>query len=64
MESEVLEHMFDPFYTTKKQGKGVGLGTTLMHEMTIKHNGDVKVESQKGGGTKFIFEFPVYSLDT
>lgn len=47
----ILERIFDPYFTTKPQGNGLGLATC--HSIIKKHGGEIKVESTVGEGTKF-----------
>ncbi|MBI5192259.1 MAG: PAS domain S-box protein [Nitrospirae bacterium] len=54
---EIRKHIFDPFYTTKIQGMGLGL--TLTKEIIEAHNGDIEVESKEGKGTTFIVRLPL-----
>jgi len=61
-ENELIK-IFNPFYTTKKQGEGTGLGLFVSYEMTRKLGGDIKVISSTGSdskksGTVFTVEFP------
>ncbi|MCP4195569.1 MAG: PAS domain S-box protein [Proteobacteria bacterium] len=56
---ELVDHIFEPFYTTKPKGKGTGLGLPLAYFIiTEHHNGSMKVESVPEGGTRFIIELP------
>jgi signal transduction histidine kinase len=48
-----LEHIFDPFYTTKPRGLGTGLGLTICHSIATSLNGQIDVESQEGRGSDF-----------
>jgi signal transduction histidine kinase len=52
-----IPHIFDPFFTKKDHGTGLGLSVT--HEIIKNHNGRIFVESKKGLGTTFIIELPV-----
>ena len=57
-----LEHIFDPFYTTKHESaerEGTGLGLVIVHQIIQEHGGHVEVESQVGRGTKFLINLPV-----
>ncbi len=51
MEPEVVEHAFDPFYTTKPAGQGTGLGLSLSHELVTAAGGELSLRSQPGAGT-------------
>jgi PAS domain S-box-containing protein len=49
--SEVLEHIFEPFYTTKPHGKGTGLGMSMVYAFAQRSKGSVRVYSEPGTGT-------------
>ena len=49
MPKEALQHIFDPFYTTKENGTGLGL--SVVHGIIQKHGWDISVESETGKGT-------------
>ena len=59
MEDAVLSQIFEPFYTTKPHGRGLGLATMLA--IVEDHDGAVAVESQQGKGTVFTVYFPVHT---
>ncbi|MDF2676299.1 MAG: hypothetical protein K0Q97_592 [Bacillota bacterium] len=59
IEEENLEHVFNPFFTTKKVGKGVGLGLYIVYSEVHKLNGEIHVESQAGNKTVFKLKFPL-----
>ena len=54
---EKLSKIFEPYYTTKASGTGLGL--TLVYKIMKEHNGDIHVKSEVGKGTEFILLFPV-----
>ena len=54
---EKLSKIFEPYFTTKASGTGLGL--TLVYKIMKEHNGDIHVKSEEGKGTEFILEFPV-----
>ena len=51
MTPDLLERIFDPFFSTKKVGEGMGLGLSLSYQMVKNHGGDIRVESEPGRGT-------------
>ena len=56
MSESELEHVYEMFYTSKKNG--TGLGVSLSYEIILKHNGSMKYQSVKNEGTKCIIELP------
>lgn len=59
MEPEILEKIFDPFYTTKKTNEGTGMGLSTVQGIVDQHGGLIKVESLVGNGSTFDLYFPV-----
>ena len=59
MDEITQNKIFDPFFTTKPVGKGTGLGLSLSYGIIQKHNGEIKVESEKGKGTAFVIKLPI-----
>jgi signal transduction histidine kinase len=55
----IIDKIFQPFFTTKPTGEGTGLGLSLAYDIITKeHNGTIKVESKKGEGSIFIIQLP------
>jgi signal transduction histidine kinase/DNA-binding response OmpR family regulator len=59
MRPEVLEKVFEPFYTTKPRGVGTGLGLSIAKKIIGRHAGTIDVTSGEGRGTSFRIEIPV-----
>lgn len=59
MEPEVLEHVFDPFFTSKKNKDGYGLGLFIVHNIVEEHAGTIDVDSYPGKGTVFTVRLPM-----
>jgi PAS domain S-box-containing protein len=57
--SEIIDKIFDPYFSTKKQGKGSGLGLSVVHGIVKNAKGDIKVDSIPGRGTAFKIYFPI-----
>ncbi|HET8733078.1 MAG TPA: HAMP domain-containing sensor histidine kinase, partial [Anaeromyxobacteraceae bacterium] len=58
MTKDVLHRVFDPFFTTREVGKGMGLGLPICHAIVTAHRGRITVESEPGKGTRFVVELP------
>ena len=58
---EDLDKIFDPYFSTKQQGSGLGLATT--HSIIGKHDGHIRVQSTPGVGTTFTVALPAASRD-
>jgi len=55
---ELVSKIYDPFYTSKDVGKGMGLGLSITHQIIERHRGHIEVESQPGKFTQFTLFFP------
>jgi len=58
MPQEVLRRAFDPFYTTKPEGQGAGLGLAVARGVVEGHGGSLWLESELGRGSRAVFELP------
>ena len=54
-----LDRIWDPFFTTKEAGKGIGLGLALTYSIVKRHHGEIQVKSKVGEGTEFTVLLPV-----
>ena len=61
MSAEVLEHIAEPFFTTKEPGKGMGLGTFLVRTFAERLGGRVVFDSVPGQGTTATLQLPLNS---
>ncbi len=55
---EDLPHVFEPFYSTKAEGEGTGLGLTIVRDVLRIHRATWRIESAPGAGTRFTIDFP------
>lgn len=58
MGQATLEHIFEPYFTTKKFGEGSGLGLSVVHGIIMGHGGAITVEATPGQGTMFTVYLP------
>ena len=58
MPPEVLERIFDPYFTTKEKGRGTGLGLSVVHGIVKSHKGAITCKSMPGEGTTFEIYLP------
>jgi len=58
--ADIIDKIFQPFFTTKSSGEGTGLGLSLSYDIITKgHGGELKVETQKNEGSEFIIKLPI-----
>ncbi|MBU1341199.1 MAG: response regulator, partial [Proteobacteria bacterium] len=59
MDQEIVERIFDPYFTTKEPGEGTGLGLAVAHGIAVSHGGTILVNSQPGFGSSFEILLPL-----
>lgn len=63
IDEEILEHIFEPFITTKERGKGTGMGLSVIHGILHKHRSHVVVVTERGFGSRFHILIPPFVDD-
>jgi signal transduction histidine kinase len=56
---EIVDKIFQPFFTTKPTGQGTGLGLSLAYDIVKAHGEEIKVETSEKNGTTFTIELPI-----
>ena len=54
----IVDKIFQPFFTTKPTGQGTGLGLSLAYDIIKAHGGEIKVETKEGEGSEFVILLP------
>jgi two-component system, NtrC family, sensor kinase len=59
IQQQLLDKIFQPFFTTKPSGQGTGLGLSLSYDIVKAHGGELKVETREGESTAFMVSIPI-----
>jgi signal transduction histidine kinase/ActR/RegA family two-component response regulator len=59
IDADTLDRIFDPYFTTKAQDKGTGMGLAVVHGIVKGHGGSIHVDSTPGQGSRFDIFFPI-----
>jgi signal transduction histidine kinase len=61
MSPDVLENIFEPFFTRRREGKGTGLGLSITHRIVSQHHGEIMASSPgEGKGSSFTVRLPIH----
>lgn len=63
IEPSIIDHIFDPYFTTKGATDGTGLGLSIVHSIIQAHHGAIRVKSEPGFGTTFDVYLPLYTSE-
>ncbi len=61
IEPDIMERIFEPYFTTKEKDKGTGLGLSVVHGIVAAHKGNISAESKQGKGSTFRILLPMIS---
>ncbi|MBW2644752.1 MAG: MEDS domain-containing protein [Deltaproteobacteria bacterium] len=64
MNHEVVEQVFNPYYSTKEKGEGTGLGLSMVHGIVKSYGGAITIQSESGKGSTFHVYFPRVEKET
>jgi signal transduction histidine kinase len=55
----IVDKIFQPFFTTKPTGQGTGLGLSLAYDIIKAHGGEIRVQTEEGEGCEFVIQLPI-----
>ncbi len=58
IDKDVLDKIFQPFFTTKPTGQGTGLGLSLSYDIIKAHGGELTINTKEGEFAEFIIQLP------
>lgn len=61
--AESLHRVFDPFFTTRPEGKGAGLGLSVSAGLVADHEGELTATARPGGGARLVLDLPLHQAD-
>jgi signal transduction histidine kinase len=59
--SDIIDHVYDPFFSTKKLGEGTGLGLSISRSLVKKFKGFLRIKSDPGNYTNIMVDIPIYN---
>jgi signal transduction histidine kinase len=64
MSAEILENIFEPFFTRRRDGKGTGLGLSITHRIISQHHGEIMASSAgENQGSTFVVRLPIHPTE-
>lgn len=58
IEHEIMDRLFDPFFSTKPKGEGTGLGLSISHGLILENYGFLRISSELGHSTSIFIDLP------
>jgi len=59
IEDEIMNQIFEPFFSTKKAEGGTGIGLSVVRDIVKRHSGEIQINSEQGKGTEFVILLPM-----